>query len=321
LKTTLFAFAAALAIAWLVTPFVRRLAVSHGVIVYPSARRVHTTPTPLWGGMGIWLGVVVGILLAQLGDWLLAGNVFITRQVVALLLCGTLVAIAGAVDDKYELSALVQLAVLMAISLLAAILGVRIDFVTNPFGHGHMLALGGWAYPVTVVWLFVVTKTIDVVDGLDGLCAGVCAIASCALSVLGLLMNTPSVAVVCAAVTGGSLGFLRYNYPPAKLFMGTVGSQFMGFLVAGSAVIGAFKVAATFAVVVPILALGIPLFDAVFAVARRAVSGKPVYVADRGHIHHRLLDAGLTQGQAILVIYAGTALLSTAALIIFVFAR
>jgi len=192
--------------------------------------------------------------------------------------------------------------------------GVRINYVTNP--AGGLFYLGWAAVPATVVWLFGVTKTIDLIDGLDGLAAGVCAIASCALAVLAILMNTHSVAIVCAAVTGASLGFLRYNYPPASIFMGTVGAQFMGFVIAGAAVIGAFKVAAAFAVLVPILALGVPLFDAVFAVARRAANGQPVYMPDRGHIHHRLLDAGLTQSQVILVIYCATVVLSAGALFI-----
>jgi UDP-GlcNAc:undecaprenyl-phosphate GlcNAc-1-phosphate transferase len=316
LKTAIAALVFALVVSWAATPWVIRLATSRGVLDQPDPRRrVHERPTPRWGGIAIWLGVVVGLGLAAAGDYLIAGNFFLTHQLLIVLGGATVIAAAGLADDKYDLSALWQFAILVAVSLVVALLGVRINYVTNPFGES-LLWLHQASIPVTVGWLFFVTKTIDLADGLDGLAAGVCAISSAALAVLGLLLNTHSVAVVCAAVTGASLGFLRYNYPPAKIFMGTIGAQFMGFMLAGAAVIGPFKVAATFAVVVPILALGIPMFDAVFAFARRAASGKPVYVADRGHLHHRLLDAGLTVNQVILVIYAATLVLSVGALLL-----
>lgn len=315
MKTALAALVVALLVSLTATPWVIRLATRVGVLDQPDPRRrIHERPTPRWGGIAIWLGVVVGLGLAAAGDYLVAGNVFLTRQLLIVLAGATAVAVGGLVDDRCDLSALWQFAILIAVSTVVALLGVRINYVTNPFG-GSLLWLHWLSVPVTVVWLFFVTKTIDLADGLDGLAAGVCAISSGALALLGLLLNTHSVAIVCAAVTGASLGFLRYNYPPARIFMGTVGAQFLGFMIAGAAVIGPFKVAATFAVVVPVLALGIPMFDAVFAVARRAASGKPVYVADRGHIHHRLLDAGLTQTQAIMVIYVATIVLSAGALL------
>ncbi len=314
MKTALFAFGVAFLIALWATPRVRELALRAGVVDHPGGRRIHDRPVPRWGGIAIWLGVVLAVALAALGDWLVAGNKVLTPQLVALLAGASVVAVLGMVDDRFELSAKWQALGLVAVAVAVSQFGVRINYVTNP--SGGLFYLGWAAVPATVVWLFGVTKTIDLIDGLDGLAAGVCAIASCALAVLAILMNTHSVAIVCAAVTGASLGFLRYNYPPASVFMGTVGAQFMGFVIAGAAVIGAFKVAAAFAVLVPILALGVPLFDAVFAVARRAANGQPVYLPDRGHIHHRLLDAGLTQSQVILVIYCATVVLSAGALFI-----
>jgi len=314
LKTALFAFCVAFLIALWLTPRVRDLALRRGVVDQPGGRRIHDRPVPRWGGIAIWLGVVLAVALAALGDWLVAGNRFLTPQLIALLAGASAVAVLGMVDDRLELSARWQALGLIAVAFAVSQFGVRINYVTNP--AGGLFYLGWAAVPATVVWLFGVTKTIDLIDGLDGLAAGVCAIASCALAALAILMNTHSVAIVCAAVTGASLGFLRYNYPPASIFMGTVGAQFMGFVIAGAAVIGAFKVAAAFAVLVPILALGVPLFDAVFAVARRAANGQPVYMPDRGHIHHRLLDAGLTQSQVILVIYCATVVLSAGALFI-----
>lgn len=311
------AFLTALAVSWVSIPLAYKLAVRHGVIVHPDARRVHAEPTPLWGGIAIWLGVIGGIACAEIYEVVTNSPSVITPQVWVLLTAATVVAAIGMLDDKYQLSAAWQALALVGISLVVAFLGVRIDFVTNIFGESQILPLGAWAVPVTVIWLFGATKTVDLVDGLDGLCAGVCAIASCALAIMALTLGSLSVAAVCAAVTGASLGFLRYNFPPARIFMGTIGSQFMGFVIAGAAVIGAFKVAAAVAFLVPILALGVPIFDAVFAVIRRALKGAPLHQADKGHIHHRLLDLGLNQRQAILVLYAATFLLSATALVIF----
>lgn len=311
------AFLTALAVSWVSIPLAYKLAVRYGVIVHPDARRVHAEPTPLWGGIAIWLGVVAGIACAEVYEIVTNSPSVITPQVWILLTAATVVAVIGMLDDKYQLSAAWQALALVGISLVVALLGIRIDFVTNIFGESQILPLGAWAVPVTVIWLFGATKTVDLVDGLDGLCAGVCAIASCALAIMALALGSLSVAAVCAAVTGASLGFLRFNFPPARIFMGTIGSQFMGFIIAGAAVIGAFKVAAAVAFLVPIFALGVPIFDAIFAVIRRALKGAPLHQADKGHIHHRLLDLGLNQRQAILVLYAATFLLSAAALVIF----
>lgn len=316
MELVIIALFVALGVTWMVTPGVCAFAVRMGVMDQPGARRVHTQPTPRWGGLAIWLGVTAGVVVVALVARLMDGGAVFTRSVWALLGGATLVAAVGMLDDKYNLSAVWQAVALMVIAFLVTRLGVRIDFITNPFHGSDMLHLGALAVPATIVWLFGVTKTIDLVDGLDGLAAGVCAIISLVLVIMATIMHTLGIAVICAAVTGASLGFLRYNYPPAKIFMGTVGAQFMGFLIAGAAVVGAIKVAAI--VMLVVLALGVPLGDAFFAVARRAANGKAVYLPDRGHIHHRLLDAGLTQSQAIMVIYALTAVLSTAALVIFI---
>ncbi len=318
MKTVALSLFVATVVSWLATPWVRALALRVGVVDQPGGRRIHQHPTPRWGGIAIWLGVMAAIAastaVGAMGGWF-----HLNAQVVALLGAATLVAAVGLLDDKFELSALWQAAALLAVSVLVA-QWMRIDSVTNPFTRQSIPVAAWLGVPLTAMWLFGVTKTIDLVDGLDGLASGVCAIASMALVVMALLMPIPHVtqpvAVVCAAVAGASVGFLRYNYPPARIFMGTVGAQFMGFVIAGAAVIGAFKMAAALAVIVPILALGVPLFDAAFAVARRAASGKPIYMPDRGHLHHRLLDAGLTVNQAILVIYAATFVLSAGALLV-----
>jgi len=319
LKTIVFALVFSLAVSWLTVPWVRRLAVRCGVVDKPGERRMHREPMPRWGGIAIWLGVMAGVAAAAVTG-LLGGWFSVTSHVVALLGGATLVAIVGLLDDRYDLSAAAQAGAVLLAAVLVAHFGVKIDWFTNPLtGRAEQVpALA--VIPVTALWLFFVTKTVDLIDGLDGLAAGVCAIASLALVAMSLLMPIPHVtqpvAVVCAAVAGASMGFLRMNYPPAKIIMGTVGAQFMGFIIAGAAVIGAFKMAAAFAIIVPIFALGVPIFDALFAVVRRAASGQKIYAPDRGHIHHRLIDAGLTTSQAVLIIYAATLVLSVGALVI-----
>lgn len=317
MKTIVLALLFSLAISWLTIPWVRTLAIRFGVTDQPGERRMHRQPMPRWGGIAIWLGAMGGVAAAAVAG-AFGGWFSITTHVAALLAGGTVVAIVGLADDRYDLSAAIQAGGVLLAAVLVAQFGVKIDWFTNPLtGRAEQVpALA--VVPVTALWMFFVTKTVDLIDGLDGLAAGVCAIASLALVAMALLIPIPGVtqpvAVVCAAVAGASIGFLRMNYPPAKIIMGTVGAQFMGFIIAGSAVIGAFKMAAAMAIIVPIFALGVPIFDAVFAVVRRAASGRPIHAPDRGHIHHRLLDAGLTTNQAILVIYAATLLLSAGAL-------
>jgi UDP-GlcNAc:undecaprenyl-phosphate GlcNAc-1-phosphate transferase len=255
-------------------------------------------------------------------------------QVLGLLIGGTFVAIVGMIDDKYDLSPILQvLAIIAGASVLVAF-GSKIEYLNIPFTKG--LYLQWLAIPITLIWVFGVTKTVDLMDGLDGLCAGICAIAAATLLVMTFRELDPSwaqhhtaqlrnsfvtVRIFAAALLGASLGFLRFNYPPAKIFMGTVGAQFMGFVIAASSIVGAFKVAALVAIAVPMLVFALPVVDAAFVVIRRAMSGRSVTEADKSHVHHRLLERGLSHEQTIWVIYGLTAAFSTVGLVIFWFGK
>jgi UDP-GlcNAc:undecaprenyl-phosphate GlcNAc-1-phosphate transferase len=329
-KTALLAFVPALILAYMLTPLVMRLARKFGVIDHPDERRVHITPTPSWGGLAIYAAFMIAVITTVA----IHPQVRFDSQVIGLLLGGTIVAIAGLLDDKYDLSPILQASAIVAGGAVLIAFGSKIAYLSNPFGDGwwlHWLAI-----PVTIVWIFGVTKTVDLMDGLDGLAAGICAIASATLLVMTFreldpswaahhtkqLMNSfVTVRIFSGALLGASVGFLRFNYPPAKIFMGTIGAQFMGFVIASSSVIGAFKVAALVAMVVPMLVLALPILDTAFVVVRRALSKRSVTEADKSHVHHRLLDRGLSHGQTIWAIYILTAILSSAGLFIFWYAK
>jgi UDP-GlcNAc:undecaprenyl-phosphate GlcNAc-1-phosphate transferase len=178
-----------------------------------------------------------------------------------------------------------------------------------------MLSLGLWSYPVTLLWIVGVTNAINWIDGLDGLAAGICAIASLALALMAVQSAHPALGLLAGALCGSLLGFLRYNSAPARIFMGG-GALFVGFCLATIAAVGAFKAATAMALLVPVLILGVPIFDSMFVVVRRLVKGQAIYKADKSHLHHRLLARGFTQRSTVFILYAVSLGLSTLALLL-----
>lgn len=309
----------------LITPFVKRLATRAGVVRAPRARDAHQQPTPLWGGLAMFAGFVATVLLMRL---LTGDSVAIARHgehpILGILLGGTLIALVGLLDDKYDLSAKIQTLGLFLGGLTVALLGVRINGITNPFvpldatGYTfrnyydlNALRLFGIvpvSIPVTMIWVFVVAKTFDFLDGLDGLAAGVCAIAATTMGLLAAAQGDTSVALLAAALVGVCVGFLRHNYSPASIFMGTIGAQFLGFVLAALAVVGAFKIPAAISVFIPLLVLGVPVFDGLFVIARRLwLRQDPTRPDNAMHIHHRFRNRGLSTRQTVWAIYGLTA--------------
>jgi UDP-GlcNAc:undecaprenyl-phosphate GlcNAc-1-phosphate transferase len=314
LRFPLLAAAVALLTSWIATPLVRKFAISKGAIDDPSAddRRVHTEPTPRWGGLAIY----GGFLLALLVVLPFAYPRPFPAYLIGMIVLGALVVVVGAIDDVRPLSAKVQLVFLLAV-------GVAIQFCADPAGKVQISSLfstvpaaiirfGPAAIPITAIYIFVVTKTTDTIDGIDGLAAGITAITATALTILAVYGGQPRVALVAAALAGAALGFLRHNFNPAKIFMGTGGAYFLGFSLACLSVVGAMKTAAAVAVLVPVLAFGVPIFDAVFVIGRRLLHHQPIMQADKRHVHHTLLGMGLSQRQAVLVLYLIAATLSVA---------
>ncbi|MCL5104239.1 MAG: undecaprenyl/decaprenyl-phosphate alpha-N-acetylglucosaminyl 1-phosphate transferase [Armatimonadetes bacterium] len=321
--TTVLAALISLLIALIFTPLIRTLAIRLGIVAHPGGRRVHARATPLLGGVAMYLAFTLAVVLAIIYDHGLTFD----RQVVGILLGGTFVAIVGVLDDKYELPGWVQAAALVLGGVVLFLFGVKVHYITNPFKGGWLLSLGYFTAPITILWVLMVTKAVDCMDGLDGLAAGISAIAAATLMMMirsihgepGLGYRVSN--IMAAALMGAALGFLRSNYPPAKIFMGTVGAQFLGFMLAAISIVGAFKLTTLVAIAAPVLVLGVPLFDTTFVVLRRVVTGKRIHEADTSHLHHRLVDKGLSHRQVIWFIYALTLVLCAAAYILFVYAK
>lgn len=303
------AFVVAAITALIATPPVKLLAARTGALDRPDARKVHKKPVPRIGGIAIYAAFLVAMIVVRMYAEL-TGDLL--RGVSGLILSGTLIMLVGVVDDYKNLPAKVKLlGQIIAAALLVIGFDVRIDFVTDPFGD--YIYLEWFAVPATIFWLVGLSNTINLIDGLDGLAAGVSGIAALTIMCVALEQNVMIIAVLTAALAGAAVGFLFFNFNPASIFMGDSGALFLGFMLAGISVIGAVKCAATIALVVPILALGLPILDTAFAIVRRYRGGVPIFRPDKGHLHHRLLGLGFTQRQAVLLMYVISALLGLSA--------
>ncbi|MFW5980418.1 MAG: glycosyltransferase family 4 protein [Halanaerobiaceae bacterium] len=286
------------------TPLIKKLSTRIGAVDYPNSRRINTTPIPNIGGIAIYLGFLITLLLFSPTSNLLTGT----------LLGGTFILFLGLIDDLYGISPAVKLTGQIMAAGILIYFGVKIEFITNPFGG--MVYLSYWSFPLTILWIVTITNTINLIDGLDGLAAGVATIAVITLFFVALQENRMLPAVMAIALAGSCMGFLKYNFHPAQIFMGDTGAMFTGYVLAAISVAGALKSAAVVTVFVPLLALGIPIFDTLFAIIRRIYNNRPIGKADHGHLHHRLLALGWSQSQAVLIVYAISAILGLMAYII-----
>lgn len=324
-RAPLLALSLALLVSWLLTPYVRRLAIERGAIDDPKqdARRVHKEPTPRWGGLAIYAGMVLSLLAVL--PFAYPYNPF-PPYLIAMLALGGLIVAVGALDDLYQYSAKIQALFLLACGVLIQFAfddqrRVQIQGIVWPVltDSGVWVPFGLWAIPLTAMYIFVVTKTMDTIDGVDGLASGIAAIAGATLAVIATYGEQPRVALIAAAIAGASIGFLRHNYNPARIFMGTGGAQLLGFCLACLSIVGALKTAAAVAIVVPVLVFGVQIFDAAFVVVRRILSRQPITQADKRHLHHTLMAKGLNTRQTVWVLYFAATLL--AGLLIFMVKR
>ena len=303
------AFLIAIGAALVVTPGVILFAAKTGAMDAPDARKVHKKPIPRIGGIGIYIAFMAGMLVVMSMNVLTEE---VSHELIGLLFGGSLIVLLGIIDDYKNLPAKVKLVgQIIAATVLVVVFDVRIDFITDPFGD--YLFLEFMAIPATIFWIVGLTNTVNLIDGLDGLAAGVSTIACITIFLVALQQDIMLVAVLTAALGGAAMGFLYYNFNPARIFMGDSGSMFLGYMLAGISIIGAVKCAATIALIVPILALGLPILDTAFAIVRRYRGGVPIFKPDKGHLHHRLLDLGFTQRQAVLLMYVISALLGLSA--------
>ncbi len=305
----LLTIAVAFIISFAATPIVKAFAQKVGAMDVPGEeRRVHDHPIPRMGGLAIFIGFLLSVLL--FAD--------IDRQMQGILLGCVIIVATGAVDDVVSLNAWVKLFLQIAAALVAVLHGVEIEVLMNPivWSSSEYWVLGGFAIPVTVLWIVGITNSVNLIDGLDGLAVGVSTISSLTMLIIALLVSDGAVAIVLAALVGACVGFMPYNLNPAKIFMGDTGSLLLGYVLATMSILGLFKFYAVVSFAVPVLAIAVPLFDTIFAFIRRLLKGQSPFHPDRGHFHHRLIDMGLSQKQAVAVLYSISAILGLAAVLI-----
>ncbi|MBI5399372.1 undecaprenyl/decaprenyl-phosphate alpha-N-acetylglucosaminyl 1-phosphate transferase [Candidatus Saganbacteria bacterium] len=305
-------FLLAFLITYFVTPIIKKIAVKINAVDLPGDRKIHAFPIPRLGGVAIWAGFIIAISCA----YFLAGffGINLNPKVgLGITLGGTLLVLAGIWDDIRPLRPLTKLFWQIAAAILLIGFGLEISFVSNPFNG--ILAIGFLAIPLTLFWVVGLTNAINLIDGLDGLAAGVTAISAFSLFFVAVRTHQLSAAILMLALAGTALGFIRYNFFPAKIFLGDSGSMFLGFVLAVASIVGVFKTTLVVALFVPILVLGVPIFDTLFAIVRRLQAGKNPFEADNKHIHHMLLRAGFNQREAVFAIYIVCFILSLAALV------
>lgn len=297
------------AVTFFMTPPVKKFAEKVGAIDVPKdERRVHDHPIPRMGGLAIFFGFILAVLVF----------VDMTTPIMGMLVGAVIIAAMGAVDDIVNLNAWVKFGVQIVAALVAIRSGIVFNVISNPilFSETTFIPIGYLTVPLTVIWIVGCTNAVNLIDGLDGLAVGVSAISSLTMLVVALFVAEPNVALILAALTGACLGFIPFNLNPAKIFMGDVGSQLLGFVLATVSIMGMFKFHAIITFLVPVLALSVPLADTVFAFFRRIVHRQSPFHADKGHFHHRLLAMGLNQKQAVAVLYAISAVLGLFAVLL-----
>ena len=296
-------FAAGLSCA--LTPLVKVVAKKIGAMDVPKDnRRMHTTPIPRMGGLAIFAGFLASVLIFGKID----------QELQAILLGAVIIVVMGVLDDVITLPAIPKFLVQILAAVIVVLNGCRIE-------HFMGITLPTWlSYGATVVWIVAITNAINFIDGLDGLAAGVSAISAGTMLVVALMLvpdpTAISSALLLAALVGACIGFIPYNFNPATIFMGDTGSNMLGFILASVSVYGLFKTYAVISFAVPFLVLGLPIFDLCFAVIRRVSKGQSPMHADRGHVHHRLIDMGFSQKQAVAISYMLSALLGLSAVVL-----
>ena len=300
------ALVAALLISFIATPVVKSIAQMVGAVDVPKDnRRMHNHPIPRMGGLAIFLGFLLSTLIF----------VPMSSSMRGMLLGGVIIVILGIFDDIYALPALPKLLVQIAAALVAVLHGNVIQVLSNPniFSENPYWTLGSLAVPLSVIWIVAITNAVNLIDGLDGLAVGVATISSLTMLVIAMLVSENVVALMMAALAGGCIGFMPYNLNPAKIFMGDTGSTFLGFVLATVSIQGLFKFYTIISFAVPFLMLGLPLFDTCFAILRRLAKGQSPMAPDRSHVHHRLIDMGFNQKQAVAILYVISAILGLSA--------
>ena len=310
------AFLVAALLSLVLTPVVRRVAIRLGNVDHPGGRRVNKAPVPRGGGVAVAISFLV---VALGGIWFngQTGTVPVPRSITAeelvgLLVGGAVATLLGVLDDTFQLRARWQLLGQLALAVFAILAGITVTFIANPFGPGNIVLTGPFAIGFSMLWILGMINSINFIDGLDGLSSGITLIAAVTLGLISLTaaIAQPFIGILCFGLAGSLLGFLRWNFHPATIFIGTSGVMFVGYTLAVLSILGTAKVA------VALLVLGVPIIDTFWIIVRRIRAGNSPFTPDRGHIHHRLLDLGLSHSQTVLVIYGLCILLAVLSLVL-----
>lgn len=302
-------FFAACAIAVLIMPYIKRLAFKIGAVAIPNHRTVHTKPMPQMGGLAIFVAFAVTYLAVALsiGEYDL-------DVMIGMLAGGGIIVLVGVIDDRKNISPKLKLLGQIVAASMLPLNGLYVDYIQLPFGDA--INVYPWiGMAITVLWVVGVTNAVNLIDGLDGLAAGVSAIATLTIMVLAFMTGNTPVALLSAILLGSIIGFLFFNFHPASIFMGDTGALFLGFSLATLSILG-FKSAVAISFLVPILVLGVPLSDTVLAIIRRKLNNKPISVADKGHLHHCLMEMGFSTRKAVLIIYGVAAIFGSCAMLL-----
>ncbi|KGM96261.1 glycosyl transferase [Clostridium novyi A str. 4552] len=292
----------AVLISFILTPLMKKIAFYVKALDVPKdKRKIHKKPIPLLGGVAIYISFLITLLLKS-------GSLHKSEK--GLLIGATIIVIGGLIDDLKDIKPCLKLLIQLIAAIVLVAFDINIVRITNPLPTSRaFLDLGWLSIPITIFWVVGITNALNLIDGLDGLAAGVSFICSVTIFIIAALNGRHEAALLTAVLSGAIFGFLPYNFNPASIFMGDTGSQLLGFLLAAISLEGTIKSATAFAIAVPILAFGLPIYDTMFAMIRRKVNGKPIMQADRGHLHHRLLDMGLSQRQVVIIMYLISAVL------------
>ncbi|QJE31420.1 glycosyltransferase family 4 protein [Heyndrickxia coagulans] len=286
----------------LLTPLIKKLAIRIGAVDKPNQRKVHMKVMPRLGGLAIYISFIAGVLLLQPDN----------PHSLPILLGSLIIVLTGIIDDIRELSPRVKLMGQLAAALVVVLSGIHVEFINLPFGG--QLEFGIFSIPLTILWIVGVTNAINLIDGLDGLAAGVSSIALLTISGMAIIMGDAYVTVLGLILMASTIAFLFYNFYPAKIFMGDTGALFLGYMISVLSLLG-FKNVTFISLIIPALILGVPISDTFFAIIRRLVHKQPLSAPDKLHLHHCLLRLGFSHRQVVLIIYAIAAMFSLAAFI------